>query len=137
MAIYSRVELAPVWEMFRGPRQFIGESVSFDSTPGRNVSSRPKTGVPAGKLWLLQSLYAYNGEDTEADATLLLIDDSGTDHARFGPDGLDTTPVPLPAHRELSWTGELWVPATWRVGIRFEDMTGGSRCHWRYTAVEI
>jgi hypothetical protein len=137
VGIYSRVELAPIWALLHGPRFEIGESVSWVSTSGQNVGVRPKAGIPAGRLWLLQSLYVRNEEDVTVDATLLLVDDSGTDHARFAAPDQHQTPVPLGPHKDLTWTGELWVPASWRVGVRLENMAGGARCHWRYTAIEM
>jgi hypothetical protein len=136
VGIYSRVDLAPIWTQLHGPRTLVGESVSWDSTPGKDVSSRPRAGIPTGRLWLLQSLYVRNEEDGTVDATLLLIDDTGTDHARFAQPDQHQTPVPLGPHKDLTWNGELWVPAGWRVGVRLENMAGGARCHWRYTAIE-
>ena len=142
MAIYSKVALPSTRDATYAKRLLIGESVSWTSIPGTNVSSRPKEGVPAGKLWLLQSIYVHNGEPETEDAemvggTLLLIDDSGTDHARFGNQGASgITPAYVPGSSELSWTGQLYVPAGWKVGVRLEGMAGGSGCHWRYTAIE-
>ena len=133
MAILSRVPLPSTRDAAYAKRTFIGESVSWDSKAGTNVSSRPKDGVPAGKLWLLQSIYVHNGEPEAVEGTLLLIDDSGTDHARFA---YGITPAYVAGRSELSWTGQLYVPAGWKVGVRLEHMAGGSQCHWRYTAVE-
>lgn len=139
MAINSRVALPSTRDATYTKRTLIGESVSWESKPGDNVSWRPKDGVPAGKLWLLQSIYVHNGEPGPVEGTLLLIDaatddHSGTDHARFAPGGI--TPVEVPPHSELSWTGQLYVAAGWKVGVRLAGMAGGSGCHWRYTAVE-
>ena len=136
MAIYSKVDLTPIWAQLHTDRKLIGESVSWDSKPGQNVSSRPRTGIPAARLWMLQTLYVFNGEAAPVDATLLLLDDSGTDHARFAAPDQHLVPVPLPPGQALTWTGELWVPAGWRVGVRLDGMAGGARCHWRYTAIE-
>jgi hypothetical protein len=137
LTIFTRTPIRSLSARYPMGRDVIGESVSWDSKPGPAVSTRPHVGVPVGKLWILQSIYAHNAEDHPNLATFLLLDgqDPETDHARFAPGGI--TPVEVPPGRELCWTGLLYVPTGWKVGIRFEDMTGdGARCHWRYTAIE-
>lgn len=145
MAIDVRTPIRSARELDSRPRFVVGESISWNSEPGRSVSWRPKDGVAAGRLLIVQSLYLFNGEDTPNLGSFLLLDADPapgdddpahrvTDHARFAPGGI--TPVEVPPHRELCWTGQLHVPPGWKIGVRFEDMRGGAYCHWRYTAIE-
>ena len=136
MGIYERVPLPSVNSLAQRSRTLVGESISWKSEPGPAASWRPKDGVERGKLLIVQSLYLHNAEPRENLGTLLLLDEEGTDHARFAPGGI--TPAPVPPGGELSWTGQLYVPTGWKVGVRFEDMLGGGHlCHWRYTAIEV
>lgn len=134
MAIQVEVPLRPARDLDLLKRKFRAESVSWNSKPGQNVSVRPSSGVPEGKLWILQSIYVHNGEDDIVSATLF-ASDGETDHIRFGA---SETPMELLPHAELTWTGQLLIPNGWQVGVRLANMGGtGAQCHWRYSAIEF
>ncbi|MDP8931093.1 MAG: hypothetical protein M3O70_21600 [Actinomycetota bacterium] len=114
--------------------RFEAESVSFTSAAGQNVSSRPSAGVPAGEVWEVFGLYAINNEAQANKVHFVTIDPDGLRYVSV-PDG----PIPsIPAGEEVGWSGRLYLPAGWKIGVRFPAMAGGVAGNaWRFTALAI
>jgi hypothetical protein len=112
-------------------------SISFTSSAGLNVSNST---VPAGLMWLV---YALRLSVTDTGATNnyeFYFDDGATSHGcMHDPGGAAPTQAGSNlAGMNFGWTGQLWLPAGWRVGIKLLNCVGGiASNNWQFMAFEF
>lgn len=77
--------------------------------------------VPEGDLWEVRTARATNCSDEPQALSFKITDQDGTTFMSM-PEG--PTPVMVPPGGTLSWSGEIVIPASWRVYAEWHDLDG-------------